>query len=72
VNPGGAFLGAATGTPVIVCGFTRLCGRASEAGEPVEQCSDVNGGSWLICSSAQELTELWNSLLVQSHGKGMA
>ena len=27
LNPGGAFLGAATGTPLIVCGFTRLCGR---------------------------------------------
>ncbi len=24
------------------------------------------------CSSAQELTDLWNSLLAQSHGKGMA
>ena len=28
LNPGGAFLGAATGTPVIVCGFTRLRGLA--------------------------------------------
>jgi len=25
LNPGGAFLGAATGTPVIVYGFSRLC-----------------------------------------------
>jgi hypothetical protein len=27
LNPGGAFLAAATGTPVIICGFTRLSGR---------------------------------------------
>ncbi len=25
LNPGGAFLGAATGTPLIVYGFSRLC-----------------------------------------------
>ncbi len=31
LNPGGAFLCAATGTPVIVCGFTRLCGRPHKA-----------------------------------------
>ena len=24
LNPGGAFLGAATGTPVILCGFSRV------------------------------------------------
>ncbi len=32
----------------------------------------MNGYSWLIVGSAQGLTDLWNSLLVQSHGKGMA
>lgn len=26
LNPGGAFLGAATGTPVIIYGFSRVCG----------------------------------------------
>jgi Flp pilus assembly protein TadB len=34
LNPGGAFLGAATGTPLIICGFSRLCGRAhKQAGQ---------------------------------------
>jgi hypothetical protein len=35
LNPGGAFLAAATGTPVIIGGFTRLCGRGhKEASSP--------------------------------------
>jgi hypothetical protein len=34
LNPGGAFLGAATGTPVIICGFSRLCERVhKQAGQ---------------------------------------
>ena len=35
LNPGGAFLSAATGTPVIVCGFARLCAQAyKQVSEP--------------------------------------
>ena len=30
LNPAGAFLAAATGTPLIACGFCRLCSRAAK------------------------------------------
>lgn len=41
LNPGGAFLGAATGTPVIVYGFSRLCGRGAEK-KDLNQAVDPN------------------------------
>jgi len=68
LNPGGAFLGAATGTPVIICGFTRLCERAHKQ-ERVKECPDLNGYFEPTRPTSSEV--LWNSLLVQSHGKGM-
>jgi len=66
LNPGGAFLGAATGSPVILCGFSRLCGGHKEASSS-KNIPDLNGQNGR--NDGSEL--LWNSLLVQSHGKGM-
>jgi hypothetical protein len=71
LNPGGAFLGLqqefrSLSADLVDCVGERISRRASRTMLRHERRFFADR------SSPQELTDLWNSLLVQSHGKGMA
>jgi len=66
-NPGGAFLGAATGIRSLFAGSPD-CASGRIAGERVKVCPDLNGYFEPTTQRAQRSVELSAR---QSHGKGM-